>query len=243
MHQCNFPSLPKSGCSNCVMRGLGICDVLIELDLDRTAPVSPAIAQRRIEFAARRAIFYRNGLVDGVPIVCDGWAVNLFRLSNGRRQVLSFLLPGEMIGGRLLFEPQLQISVEAVTSGSFQIFARAQLQSAMFASKEVFDRLLSAYNDERNRADQLIADLGRRTATGRIARLLLDIWSRLEKAGRVEDDSVDFPLRQTHIADATGLTTVYVSKVINAFRSDGLVEVTDRSLKILDIKKLRQVAA
>ena len=225
------------------MRGLGICDVLIELDLDRTAPASPAIAQRRIELAARRAISYRNGPVDGVPIICDGWAVNLFRLSNGRRQVLSFLLPGEMIAGRLLFEPQLQISVEAITSGICRIFARSQLQSAMFASKEIFDRLLSAYNDERNRADQLIADLGRRTATGRIARLLLDIWSRLEKAGRVDDDSVEFPLRQTHIADATGLTAVYVSKVINGFRSHGLVEVTDRSLKILDIKKLRQMAA
>jgi CRP/FNR family transcriptional regulator len=169
--------------------------------------------------------------------------VNIFRLSKGRRQILSFLLPGAMIAGRLLFEPQLQISVEAVTNGSYRMFARAQLQSAMFASKEVFDRLLSAYSDERNLADQLIADLGRRSATGRIARLLLDVWSRLEKAGKVEDGTIEFPLRQTHIADATGLTTVYVSKVINAFRHDRLIEFTDRSLKILDIKKLRQMAA
>lgn len=50
-------------------------------------------------------------------------------------------------------------------------------------------------------------------------------------------------MRQTRIADATGLTTVYVSKVINAFHGDRLIEVTDRSLKILDIDKLRQVAA
>jgi CRP/FNR family transcriptional regulator len=243
MHQCNFPLLPKSGCPTCVMRGLGICDVLIELELDRTAPVGPAVAQRRTDFAARRPISNRNEPIDGVPIICEGWAVNIFRLSKGRRQILSFLLPGEMIAGRLLFEPQLQISVEAVTNGSYRIFARAQLQSAMFASKEIFDRLLSAYNDERRRADQLIADLGRRTASERIARLLLDIWSRLEKAGKTEDGSVEFPLRQTHIADATGLTTVYVSKVINAFRHDGLVEVTDRSLKILNIEKLRQLTA
>jgi CRP/FNR family transcriptional regulator len=225
------------------MRGLGICDVLIELDLDRTAPVSPAIAQRRIEFAARRTISYRNGPVDGVPIICDGWAVNIFRLSNGRRQVLSFLLPGEMVSGRLLFEPQSHASIDAITSGSYRLFDRSQLRSALTASARTFDRLLSAYNDERNRADQLIADLGRRTASERIARLLLDIWSRLEKAGKVEDGKIEFPLRQTHIADATGLTTVYVGKVINAFRNDGLVEFTDRSLKILDIEKLRQVAA
>ena len=50
-------------------------------------------------------------------------------------------------------------------------------------------------------------------------------------------------MRQTHIADATGLTTVYVSKVINGFSNDRLVEFTDRSLKLLDIGKLRQLAA
>ena len=89
----------------------------------------------------------------------------------------------------------------------------------------------------------MIADLGRRTATGRTARLMLDIWSRMEKAGKVADGAIEFPLRQTHIADATGLTTVYVSKVINAFRNGNLVEYSERSLKILDIDKLRQLAA
>ena len=225
------------------MFGLGLCGVLIDLGLDRTHDTGAAISQEQSAFAARRAIFYRDRTIDGVPIICNGWAANIFRLSKGRRQIVSFLLPGEMIAGRLLFEPQLHLSVDAITSGSYRTFDRSQLRSAMSASTKIFDRLLSAYNDERNRADQLIADLGQRTASERIARLLLDIWSRLENAGRVEDNSIEFPLRQTHIADATGLTTVYVSKVINTFRNNGLAEVTDRSLKILDIEKLRHMAA
>lgn len=226
------------------MSGLGLCDLLIDLDLDRTRQdAGAAISQKHSAFAARRAIFFRENIIEGVPIICDGWAATVLRLSKGRRQILSILLPGEMVAGRLLFEPQLQVSVDAITSGSYRTFDRSQLRSAMAASTKIFDKLLSAYNDERDRADQLIADLGRRTASERIARLLLDIWSRLEKAGKVEGDSVEFPLRQTHIADATGLTTVYVSKVINALRNDGLADVTDRSLKILDIGKLRRMAA
>jgi CRP-like cAMP-binding protein len=89
----------------------------------------------------------------------------------------------------------------------------------------------------------LIADLGRRTAAGRIARLMLDIWHRMEASGGLKDGAIEFPLRQTHIADATGLTTVYVSKVINAFRNGKFVAYSDRSLKILDIEKLRQISA
>ena len=233
----------KSGCSNCVMRGLGLCSVLIDLGWEKPYPDGQeSIPQEEASFAARRTVFHPNETLDGVPVICDGWATSIMKLSNGRRQILSILVPGELVTCRLLFERQLHLSIDAITRGCYRTFGLAQLRAAMTMSSNIFDTLLSAYNEERNRADHLIVDLGRRTATGRIARLLLDIWSRIGKAGKVEDGAIEFPLRQTHIADATGLTTVYVSKVINEFRNDSLIEFTDRSLKILDIEKLHKLA-
>jgi CRP-like cAMP-binding protein len=44
----------------------------------------------------------------------------------------------------------------------------------------------------------------------------------------------DFPLRQHHIADATGLTPVHVSKVLTEFRRRGLINISERSMTILD---------
>lgn len=236
-------SAQKSGCSNCIMRGLGLCTVLIDMGWERPYAAETTIAQKKGNFAARRTIFHPNTTLDGVPVICEGWATSIMKLSDGRRQILSFMLPGELVTCRLLFERKLHLSIDAITRGSIRTFDLAQLRAAMTMSPPIFDTLLAAYNEERNRADQLIADLGRRTATGRIARLMLDIWSRMEKAGKVENGAIDFPLRQTHIADKTGLTTVYVSKVINAFRNGNLVEYSGRSLKILDIEKLRQLAA
>ncbi len=237
-------SAQKSGCANCIMRGLGLCTVLIDLGWERPyAGEQHPVMQKKTAFAARRTIFHQNQTLAGVPVICEGWATSLMKLSNGRRQILSILMPGELVTCRLLFERQLQLSIDAVTRGSYRTFDLAQLRAAMTLSPAIFDKFLLSYNDERNRADQLIADLGRRTATGRIARLMLDIWGRQKKAGKLAANSIEFPLRQTHIADATGLTTVYVSKVINGFRNDELVEFTDRSLKILDIDKLRQLAA
>jgi CRP-like cAMP-binding protein len=239
------PSLnEKAGCANCVMRGLGLCDVQIALGRERHYAGDRApIPQRKSAFAARRTIFGQNEAVAGVPVICDGWATSIMKLSKGRRQILSVLVPGEMVTCRLLYERQAHLSIDAVTRGCYRTFDPTQLREAMRLSPAVFDRMLLAYNAERNRADQLIADLGRRTATARIARLMLDIWGRQQEAGRVKDGTIDFPLRQTHIADATGLTAVYVSKVINLFRNDRLVEYSGRSLKILDIEKLRQIGA
>ncbi len=236
-------SVQKSGCSNCIMRGLGLCSVLIDMGWERPYAAETAIEQKKSSFAARRTIYHPNATLEGVPVICEGWATSVMKLSNGRRQILSFMLPGELVTCRLLFERKLHLSIDAITRGSIRTFDLAQLRAAMTMSPPIFDTFLAAYNEERNRADQLIADLGRRTATGRIARLMLDIWSRMEKAGKIENGVIDFPLRQTHIADATGLTTVYVSKVINAFRNGSLVEYSERSLKILDIEKLRQLAA
>ena len=87
----------------------------------------------------------------------------------------------------------------------------------------------------------------RRTADERIARLMLNLADRLARRGMTRVDAsaaieMEFPLRQHHIADATGLTPVHVSKVLSEFRRNGLIRISDRSLTILDPAGFRRVA-
>jgi CRP/FNR family transcriptional regulator, anaerobic regulatory protein len=58
----------------------------------------------------------------------------------------------------------------------------------------------------------------------------------------VEEQSFAFPLRQQHLADAVGLTTVHVSRVIGKFREAGLIEISRDHLKILNLPELRRIA-
>ena len=90
--------------------------------------------------------------------------------------------------------------------------------------------------------DQLALDLGRRTADERIARLILNLAPRLAKRGMANGPAMDFPLRQRHIADATGLTPVHVSKVLGEFQRAGLIEISSRSLTIINETELRRAA-
>jgi CRP-like cAMP-binding protein len=53
---------------------------------------------------------------------------------------------------------------------------------------------------------------------------------------------MEFPLRQHHVADATGLTPVHVSKVLSEFRRDGLIEIGERSLTILRVAEFQRLA-
>lgn len=198
--------------------------------------------------AARRTVCRENDLHDAVPVICAGWAAAVITLSDGSRQILSFLLPGDLVSTTLLFEPRSHCLVEAITEVRYRTFRRSELKGALLRHPESFDVLSKAWIDEKVRADQLIVDLGRRTADERIARLILNLAERLAQRGMTATSGetpaikMEFPLRQHHIADATGLTPVHVSKVLSEFRRSGLVEISDRSLTILDPARFRRTA-
>jgi CRP-like cAMP-binding protein len=196
---------------------------------------------------ARRIICREQDLHDSVPIICSGWAASVIMLSDGSRQILSFLLPGDLVSTTLLFEPRSHCLVEAVTDVCYGSFKRSELKGLLLQHSSLFERLSRAWIEEKDRADQLIVDLGRRTADERIARLMLNLADRLARRGMTKIDAtsaieMEFPLRQHHIADATGLTPVHVSKVLSEFRRNGLIKISDRSLNILDPTGFRRIA-
>jgi CRP/FNR family transcriptional regulator, anaerobic regulatory protein len=193
---------------------------------------------------ARRIIFRERDLSDTVPVICEGWAASVVMLSDSSRQILSFLLPGDLVSTALMFEPRVPCSLEAITEVRYCAFKRSELKHALFRHADMFEKFSSAWIEEKNRADQLIVDLGRRTAEERIARLILGLQERLVQRGLAAAEAVemDFPLRQHHIADASGLTPVHVSKVLSEFRRGGLIKISDRTLTILDPAGFRRVA-
>jgi CRP-like cAMP-binding protein len=213
---------------------------------DAAAPTdgarSIAIQQRSHSAPARRIIYRERDLHDTIPIVCGGWAASVVTLSDSRRQILSFLLPGDIVSTTLLFEPRSYCLIEAVTDVRYRTFARAELKAILLDRPELFDKFAKTWVEEKVRADQLIVDLGRRAADERIAQLILRLRDRLEQRGMADSQTMEFPLRQHHIADATGLTSVHISKVLSEFRRNGLIEITDRSLTILDLERFRRIA-
>ena len=98
------------------------------------------------------------------------------------------------------------------------------------------------WSEARSQANQLALSLGRRTAHERIACFILMLADSLARRGMMVGETMEFPLRLKHIADATGLTPVHVSKVQTEFQRAGLIEIKDRSITILDPAELRHIA-
>lgn len=191
---------------------------------------------------ARRLILHPKEWSEFVPIVCSGWAMSSIALPDGRRHVISFLLPGDIVSVGSLLAPLSGHTVEAITEVTYRKFKRQEIKELLFSRADLLERLFTLWNEAKARADQLALDLGRRRADERIARLILRLSEKVAKRSLVRTQTFDFPLRQRHIADATGLTPVHVSKILGELQRAGMIEISGRSLTILNASELHRVA-
>lgn len=200
------------------------------------------VASTHHTIPARRLILHPKEWSEYVPIVCSGWAMSSIALPDGRRQIISFLLPGDIVSIGSLIAPLSGHTVEAITEVTYRKFKRDEIKELMFSRSELLERLFKLWNEAKTRADQLALDLGRRRADERIARLILRLSEKVAKRSTVRTQTFDFPLRQRHIADATGLTPVHVSKILGELQRAGMIEIGGRTLTILNAAELQRVA-
>jgi CRP-like cAMP-binding protein len=212
-----------------------------DAEVDWIAETMPLASSTQL-IPARRTICHPKEWSEFVPVICQGWAASSITLLDGRRQILSFLLPGDLVSTASLVEPMSGRTVEAITDVTCRKFSRTELKTYLFQRPNLLEKLSKNWVEERTQADQLALDLGRRTADERIARLILHLVDRLAKRAMTNNWTMNFPLRQRHVADATGLTPVHVSKVLGEFQRAGLIEINRRTLTIANEAELRRVA-
>ncbi len=99
-------------CDVCAANGFDLCQAL---SLLAPVPVIRAVP-------ARRVVYREHELYDEVPFICEGWAAFAIRLSNGTRQIISILLPGDMVSTALLFDARADYLVEAITNVQYRTF-------------------------------------------------------------------------------------------------------------------------
>jgi len=224
-------------CLACPLRKSAFCSSL----MDEDSEISPALRKTHGTIEARRNLYRARELAKQVLIVRDGWAFRFAITPGGRRQILSLLLPGDILSSSFLFRDSLDFSAQALTTVHYCAFDRQELQNRIRTNSQTFQAFANACVHEREESDARIADLGRRSAEERIVRFMLDLFERLRERGLAHDLSFAFPVRQQHIADALGLTQVHVSRVVTGLRRKGLIEFSGGTLKITDLQGIKTI--
>lgn len=174
--------------------------------------------------------------------VLSGWAFRYKTLPDGRRQILNYMLPGDLVGLQGSVIGEMQHSVEALSPLVLCVFQRNRL-SELFRNHPGlgFDITWLAAQEERMLDDHLLS-LGRRTAIERAAYLIAFLYQRAASVGLTGSRSLYVPITQMHVADTLGLSIVHTNKTLRKLADQALIRWLDRSCEILDVAGLMAVA-
>jgi CRP-like cAMP-binding protein len=208
----------------------------LELDVLQSMP-----AQVR-DVRARTDIVADGSWPDELGLITEGFACRYKLLSDGRRQIMAFLIPGDICDLRALLTGKMDHAVAALDNCRIATISRQKIFDAM----EKYPRIeLALWRDTMLDAAlyrQWLINLGRRAAHQRIAHLLCEIWMRLEAIGRAQDAAYELPITQSDLADAMGLSLVHVNKNLRRLREDGLITFRANEVRVHDWERLRSVS-
>ena len=178
----------------------------------------------------------------------SGWAFRYKSLSDGRRQILNFLLPGDLIGLQQEFSDGAMHGIEAVTPVSLCVFPRDGLWNLFREYPSLGYDITWLSAREEGFVDDNLLTAGRRNATERVAMLLMHLYRRLDRIGLATKDedgqfsSIEFPINQQHIADTLGLSLVHTNKTLRRLHKLGLHELKNGRLRLLNTRALERIA-
>jgi CRP/FNR family transcriptional regulator, anaerobic regulatory protein len=183
-----------------------------------------------------------HGPPGDIMVVMSGWLFCSALLEDGRRQIVRLHFRGDLLGLDGLAFNEAPDAVCALTDAEVCIVDRQAL-GRLFADHPKLGALLFAVQQiDRVTLTERLISLGRSSAKGRVAALLMWIEGRMRLAGLQTEDGFAVPLTQEEIGDLTGLTAVHVNRTMRALAEQGLISRSGTSLRIIDSIRLAQIA-
>lgn len=174
--------------------------------------------------------------------VLKGWGFRYKLLPDGRRQIVNYVMPGDLVGlqGSLLGE--MQHSVEALSPMTLCIFERGELMSLYREHPTLAYDVTWLASHEESILDENLLSVGRRTAVERLAYLMAMLAKRARITGIVSGATTELSITQQHVADTLGLSLVHTNKTARKLADRGLLRWRERGCEVLDENGLEEVA-
>ena len=179
---------------------------------------------------------------DGVFLIMEGMACRHKQRANGARQIMAFLLPGDLGDLDVPLLNRMDHTITTLSACRVVRLAPETMADLLQHHPQIARALrMSTLVDEATLREWLV-NVGCRLAVERIAHLFCELLVRLQVVGLASENSYALPLTQGELGDTTGLSNVHVNRSLQELRRQGLIELTGRRLTILDLPRLRALA-
>ena len=178
----------------------------------------------------------------GVVLLIDGMAYRYKTRKDGNRQIVAYLLPGDMgdLDAGLLDEADHSL-------GTFSACKVVWIDPGTLAEikqdhSEIARAMrMSTLVDEATLREWLL-NVGRRSSVERLAHLFSELLVRHQAVGLAEANSFELRVTPAELGDTTGLSTVHVNRAVQELRRQGLIAFDGKILTVLDMAQLKALA-
>ncbi len=194
-------------------------------------------------FKAGQTILHEGSNPDCICMIVQGVAYRYKLLASGRRQILGYIIPGDLCDTNFIVFNQLDYSVTALGDCLVASIPIRDLKQLVAQSPNVERALLQAALVDVAILREWLANVGQRNAYQRLSHFFCEMFVRLKAVGLAAGDgSVELPINQAVLADTTGLTPVHVNRIVQRLRKEQLIELRRHHLVIADPRRLAEVA-
>lgn len=198
----------------------------------------------RQAFQTRRATgggvdFVREGdLTKDVTLMIGGLGYRYKQLPDGRRQIVSYLLPGDIVSSGTLAADRFDHSIHMMQPS---IMSSVHHLDLLTLYPNLMRGLWSIVARELAIAQEWVVNVGQRDAQSRLAHLFCELYYRMLEIGQVQDGSFPLPASQQELADSVGITNVHANRTLQNLRKQGVTAFDGKTLTILNIAGLRRI--
>jgi CRP-like cAMP-binding protein len=206
-------------------------------EADREALKGLPQTVRRI--AANAHIIRDGEATDTCALLLSGFAYRYKITGEGGRQIVSLHMPSEFLDLQNAFLGISDTGVQTLTEAEVAFIPRAAIEELAMANPAIARVLWIDTLIDSSIFREWVVNVGRRDSRARVAHILCEFFVRMEAAGLATNHSYTLPMTQEQLADAVGLTSVHVNRVLRQLGEEGLISRDRRTIAIPDWRRLR----
>lgn len=217
--------------------------------LERLAPLDSEDRARlaNLPFRLERVLRWQDVVREGdTPAFCcllaDGFACRYKSTTDGAQQIVAFHVRGDLLDIQHLLLSLADHSVKTITDAAIGWIPKSDIIRLAWERPTIGRALWRDSLIDASIFREWVLNVGQRDAKSRIAHMLCEFVTRCSVAGLGDVESIELPLTQEQIADATGLTPVHVNRTLKSLSQEGALIGRGKRLRVLDWNRLSAIA-
>ncbi len=189
----------------------------------------------------RGTVLYQEGhRISGIYCVSKG-ILKIYKTgTEGKEQIIKFAKKGDVVGYRsvIISEPACT-SVKVLEDAVLCYIPHQDFYHLLKDNSEFAVEMLQIACKELGEANDYLTDIAQKSVKERLAEILLHLH---EEFGVNDDEIINITLTREELANIIGTATESVIRLLSEFKSDGLLELQGRKIKLKDLVRLKKIS-